>query len=167
MDKRILYRETIPAYGMVAIFLVIACSMGFSLYHQINYGPIGSKPAPDNLYAIGCIVALLIGANFSAIRIRLTDLDVHVSYGLFGKTLPWHDVASCEIDRGAAALRYGGWGIRLGMIKGKPVWVYNTFGGTRVAFLTSGRKPRGMVVTTRNPEELMRVANELIGMQKR
>jgi len=73
-------------------------------------------------------------------------------------------VASCETDT-QSVLRYGGWGIRLGMIRGKPVWVYNTFGGIRVAFLAKGDKPRGMVVTTRNPEELMRVENELIGMQ--
>jgi hypothetical protein len=161
MEKQILYRETVPAYGMAAIFLVIACWMGFNLYYQINYGPIGSRPAPNNVYVAGIVIALLIGLNFSAIRIRLTDVDVHVAYGLFGKTLAWKHVASCGIDT-QSVLRYGGWGIRLGMIRGKPVWVYNTFGGTRVAFLTRGRKPRGMVVTTRNPEELIRVANGLI-----
>ena len=164
MEKQIFCRETVPDYFTAVIFLAIACWMGFTLYHQVNYGPVGAKPAPNSFYAIGIILALLIGINFSAIRIRLTDADVRVSYGLFGKTLAWKDVASCETDT-QSALRYGGWGIRLGMIRGKPVWVYNTFGGTRVAFLTKGDKPRGMVVTTRNPEELMRVANGLIGMQ--
>ena len=74
-------------------------------------------------------------------------------------------LASCETDSGSA-FRYGGWGIRRGRIRGKKVWVYNTFVGIRVAFLARGGNPSGMVVTTRNPEELMRVSNELIGMQK-
>ena len=165
LEKQILYRETVPVYGMIAIFSVVAGWMAFSLYYQLNYGPFGSRPAPNNVYIAGVIFALLIGLNFSAIRIRLTDVDVRVSYGLFGKTLAWHDVASCEIDSGAA-LRYGGWGIRLGIIHGKKVWVCNTFGGTRVAFLTKGSKPSGSVVSTRNPDELMRISNELIGMQR-
>ena len=165
MEKQILYRETVPAYFMAVLFWVIACWMGFNLYHQINYGPVGSRPAPNSFYAVGIIIAILIGLNFGAIRIRLTDVDVHVSYGVFGKTLAWKDIASCEIDT-SSVIRYGGWGIRLGFIQGKPVTVYNTFRGTRVAFLNKGSKPRGLVVTTRNPEELMRVANELIGMQR-
>jgi len=113
---------------------------------------------------IGIILALLIGINFSAIRIQLTADDVHVSYGVFGKTLAWKDVATCEVDTRLGA-RYDRWGIRFGIIHDKPVTVYNTFGGTRVAFLAKGNKPRGMAVTSRNPEKLMRIANELIGMQ--
>ncbi len=163
MKKRILYRETVPAYGMILIFLAIAFWMGFNLYYQINHGPISSRPAPNTVYVVGAVFALLIGLNFSAIRIRLTDVDVRVSYGLFSKTLAWRAVASCEIDSGSA-LRYGGWGIRLGSIRGKRVWVYNTFRGARVAFLTGDGKSSGMVVTTRNPEGLMRVSIERISV---
>jgi len=166
MEKQVMYRETVPAYAIAAIFLGIAIWMGLSLYHQLDYGPIGPRPAPDNFYAAGIIFALLVGLNFSAIRIRLTNVDIRVSYGLFHKTLAWRDVASCEIDRGSV-WRYGGWGIRLGIIHGKKVWVYNTFGGTRVAFLTKSGKPFGLVVSTRNPEELMRASNQLIEMQGR
>jgi hypothetical protein len=165
MGKQIFYRETVPDYFMAVIFLAMACWMGFTLYHQINYGPVGTKPAPNSFYVIGIILALLIGLNFSAIRIRLTAEDVHVSYGAFGKTLVWTDVATCEIDTRLGA-RYDRWGIRFGIIHDKPVTVYNTFGGTRVAFLAKGNKPRGMAVTTRNPEELKRIANELIGMHR-
>ena len=150
---------------MLAIFLVIAGWMGFNLYYQINYGPIGSRPAPNIFYLIGALLALLIGLNFSAIRIRLTDVGVHVSYGVFGKTLAWKDVATCEIDT-SSVVRYGGWGIRLGIIHGKMVTVYNTFGGTRVAYLTKVSKPRGIVVTTRNPEALVRLSNQLIEMRR-
>ena len=165
MEKQILYRETVPDYFTAVIFLAIACWMGFTLYHQINYGPVGAKPAPNSFYAIGIILALLIGISFSAIRIRLTADDVHVSYGVFCKTLAWTDVATCEVDTRLGA-RYDRWGIRFGIIHNKPVIVYNTFGGTRVAFLAKGNKPRGIAVTTRNPEELMRVSNELISTHR-
>jgi len=165
MGKQIFYRETVPAYFLSVIFLAIACWMGVTLYQQINYGPVGAKPAPSSFYVVGMILALLIGLNFSAIRIRLTHDDVHVSYGVFGKTLAWTDVATCEIDSRLGA-RYDRWAIRFGVINGHPVIVYNTFGGTRVAFLAKGSKPRGMVVATRNPHELIRVANELISMNR-
>lgn len=165
MEKQILYHETVPAYFMMAVFLAVAAWMGFNLYHQINYGPIGSKPAPNIVYIIGVAFPLLIGLNFSAIQIRVTNVDIRVSYGLISKTLAWKDVTTCEIDD-RSTVRYGGWGIRLGFINGKPVTVYNTLGGTRVAFLTEGGKPRGLVVTTRHPEALMRVSRQLVEMQR-
>ena len=150
---------------MVAIFLIVVLGMGVALYYQLHYGPVGTSPASNGSLFVIMALSILIGINFSAIRIHLTDIDVRVSYGLFGKTLAWRDVASCEIDT-SSVLRYGGWGIRLGMIQGKAVWVYNTFGGKRVAFLTKANKPKGMVVTTQNSEELIRISNQLIGMKK-
>lgn len=165
MEKQVFYQETVPAYGMIAIFLAVAGWMAFSLHYQLNHGPLGSNPAPNAAYAAGIAFVVLIGLNFSAIRIRLTDVDVRASYGVFSKTLSWKEIETCEKDS-SPALRYGGWGIRMGILNGKPVTVYNTFGGTRVAFLTRGSKPRGLVVSTRNPEELMRISDQLIRMQR-
>lgn len=119
MGKQIIYQEFVPAHFMVAIFSIIARCMGFNLYYQINYGPIGSRPAPNIFYAIGAPLAVLFGLNFSAIRIRLTAVDVHVSFDLFGKTLAWKDAATCEIGT-SSVVRYGGWGVRFGIIHGKP-----------------------------------------------
>jgi hypothetical protein len=163
MEKRIIYSETVPTFAIMAIVLAIALLPAFMLYYQIHYGAFGSKPAPNFVLACMASLFLLIGINFSAIRIQLTNVDVRVSYGVFGKTLHWKDIASCEADD-QSALRYGGWGIRFGMIRGKRVLVFNTFGGERAAFLTKLEKSRGLVASTRNRGELMRISQEQIAI---
>jgi hypothetical protein len=164
MEKRILYSETVPCYAMMAIFFMITLVQALMLFYQINYGPLGSKPAPNSILASLALLFLLIGINFSAIRIRLTDVDVRVSYGVFRKTLPWKEIGACEADD-QSAMRYGGWGVRFGMVRGGKVLVFNTFGGKRVAFLPKAKTSRGLVASTRNRDELMRVAKQQIDMQ--
>ncbi len=36
--------------------------------------------------------------------------------------------------------------------------VYNVIGGPRVLFLTGKKKPKGLIVSTLNPEEIARIA---------
>jgi hypothetical protein len=163
MEKRILYSETVPTCAIMAILLAIALLQAFMLYYQINYGPFGSKPAPNSILAGMASLFLLIGINCNAIRIHLTDVDVRVSYGVFHKSLLWKDIASCEADD-RSALRYGGWGVRFGMVCGNKVLVFNTFGGKRAAFLTKLEKSRGLVASTRNRDELMRIAKQQIAI---
>jgi hypothetical protein len=164
MEKRIIYSETVPTFAIMAIVLAVALLLAFMLYYQISDGPFGSRPAPNSVLAGMASLFLLIGINFSAIRIQLTDVDVRVSYGVFRKTLPWKEIASCEADD-QSALRYGGWGVRFGMIRRKKVLVFNTFGSKRAAFLTELEKSRGLVVSTRNRDELMRIAKQQIAMK--
>jgi hypothetical protein len=161
MGKQILYRETMPAHAMAILLIAVAFSTGFAFYYQVTYGPIGSRPAPNIIYAGLTIFFLLIGINFSAIRIYLTNADAHVSFGLFGKTLAWKDIASCEADS-TNVLRYGGWGVRLGVFQRKKVWGYNTFGGKRVALIPKDIKLFGILFSTRNSEEVLRIAKKQI-----
>jgi hypothetical protein len=163
MEKRILYSETIPTYAIMTMLYAVALLLVYMLYYQISYGPFGSKPAPNFTLACMALLFLLIGINCNAIRIHLTEVDVRVSYGVFHKTLLWKDISSCEADD-QSALRYGGWGVRFGMIRGKKVLVFNTFGGKRAAFLTKLEKSRGLAVSTRNRDELMRISKRLIAM---
>jgi hypothetical protein len=163
MEKRILYSERVPTFAIMAILFAVALLQAFILYYQIQFGPFGSRPAPNYVLALTILFFLLIGINFSAIRIQLTDVDVRVSYGVFHKTLRWEEIASCEADD-QSALRYGGWGVRFGMIRGKKVLVFNTFGGRRAAFITKLEKSRGLVSSTRNRDELMRIAKQMIAM---
>lgn len=161
MEKRVLYSETVPAYALTVILLSITLLMACMLFYQIYHGPIGARPAPNSFLACLAIFFLLVGMNFHAIRIRLTDVEVRVSYGIFRRTLAWKDIASCEADD-QSALRYGGWGIRFGILRGKKVMVFNTFGGKRVAFFAKSAKSRGLAASTRNRDELMRIANQQI-----
>ena len=36
--------------------------------------------------------------------------------------------------------------------------MYNVIGGSRVVFLTGKNKPKGLIVSTLNPEEIARIA---------
>jgi hypothetical protein len=41
IENQILYGEAMPLHFMEVLFPVIAYRMGFNLYHQVDFGPIG------------------------------------------------------------------------------------------------------------------------------
>ena len=70
----------------------------------------------------------------------------------------WAAVA-CEADEEDS---FYGWGIRLGRYKHHWVWVYNVIGGPRVVFLNGRRKPKGLIVSTAHPDEVISISNTRI-----
>jgi len=138
---------------LAGIFLVMA---GF-LVAQLVLGPLGSKPAPTWLLAVFTGVFLLPMLNFAFLTLTLTTAGVRVAYGVFSSFRRWDQLTAVERD---AEEGFYGWGIRFGKYRGQWVWVYNTIGGDRVAFVTTGAKPRGLLVTTADPERVVALARE-------
>jgi hypothetical protein len=161
MERKILYRETISSRAIGIFTFFVAFLWVLLALRQPTRGPVDPKPAvPAIFFAILAIVTCVVGIVFNRTRIQLTDSDISISWLWFRKTLAWKDISACEIDTMPAFIR--GWGVGLGTHDGKIVWVYGTFGGKRVAFVTKDNIPRGMLVSTRNPEILMQLAKERI-----
>ena len=159
MTEHILYREDKLSIGITVILGIIAVLMTIYLVAQMLYGPIGSKPAPT--WSLGLLAGffILCTINFFKIRITLTDDRVKVYYGVFGSSRKWTELRGCELDTKNG---FYGYGIRFGKYKAEWSWIYNVIGGARVVFLAKPDKPGTLIVSTRNPDEILRIAKEMI-----
>ena len=81
-----------------------------------------------------------------------------------GLEVLWENIEDCYIDE-ASAIRYGGWGIRLGRVDGKWRTVYNVIGGPRVVVSLNKGWIREFVFSTKNPEKVMRTIDRHVSSQ--
>jgi len=139
--------STLLLFSITVIFILL-------YFYQIIVGPIGTDPAPNWFWLVMAVFMLAITINFGRLTTRITSAGLTVSYGIFKKRIPWRNIEDCYIDE-ASAIRYGGWGIRLGRVGGRWRTVYNVIGGPRVVVSLKKGRIRELVFSTENPEEVI------------
>ncbi|HEY1958236.1 MAG TPA: hypothetical protein VGH28_21615 [Polyangiaceae bacterium] len=97
---------------------------------------------------------LLVWILFMFLRVTVTPDALHVQLGVFGPHVAMSTITSASVAK-YDSLKYGGWGIRLGL-DGSVAYSLPGHGGKGVAvtFEKNG-KPRKMFVTCPNPEEIV------------
>ena len=159
-----LYQERRRSWGITFILGASTLLLTAVLIAQCVYGPLGTKPAPTWFLATLVGLFALLTLIFRQITLTLIEDKVEVRYGIFSTARRWEHLIACEEDEQNA---FYGWGIRFGRYKHNWVWVYNVMGGPRVAFLTGKRKPKGLIVSTTNPGDVIRIANAQIRAAER
>lgn len=152
MEKQNLYSENSSAFAIAGMFFFLALTNAFNFYSAGRINPVGFRPSISYLYALFSILLVLFAGCYCFIRIRLTNAGIQVSYGPIKKTLAWKNVTACRIPTPA----------------GKELWINkNVLGSVRVTYTTRCGRSREMPINTRKPEELVRVANELMRLNRR
>ena len=157
-----IYDEKIFSKWMTAILAVLTTSLLFVLLYQIIVGPIGTRPAPNWFFLFMFLLFLGVMINFSRLTIRMTHRSISVGYGIIKHSIIWENVEDCYLDE-ASTIRYGGWGIRIARVKGKWRLVYNVIGGPRIVLSLNKGRFKEFVFSTKNPEEVIKIAKERIG----
>jgi hypothetical protein len=166
----VIYREKISFFiGKLVVVLMIALTalfLGLFLY-QILESPIGTKPAPDWYYLILCLIFLGISMlmyNFRELTITANNQNITIAYGRIKYTIAWENVKGYYLDE-SSGVSYGGWGIRIGLSRGRTVLVYNIVGCPRVVLeLYKGRFSQ-FAFSTKQPEEVMEIIKVQTGVQ--
>lgn len=156
------YEERIFSGWLTAILGVVTCVLFGVFIYQRLMGPHGTRPAPDLVLLVVALVLLFVTVNFATLTIRLTTQGISVGYGIIRHRVDWSNVAECYQDK-ASTVRYGGFGIRLGLVNGKWRLVYNTVGDPRVVVRKRQGKIQEFVFSTRNPEGVMKAIRERAG----
>jgi hypothetical protein len=99
-------------------------------------------------------VLAVVWLLFLYLRVTVSADALHVQLGLFGPKIPIADVLEATVAQ-YDVLKYGGWGIRLGL-DGSVAYSVPGYGGRglRVRFTKGGRE-RTVFVTSPNPDELV------------
>ena len=155
-NDEILYVEWVPAGKFVKAVILFACLLILSL------GIIISAFKPKELAFIWIILGavslfiFLLYWNFRGLNITLTNNLLEVAYGIFNhKRIPLNNITSCDMTK-AHFRTYLGVGIRFG-VDGS--WAYNTDFGEAVKLTFQSGRP--FVFSTRNPQEICNLINEL------
>lgn len=157
-----IYEEKIFLKGTTGVLAVFTAGFLFALVYQILVEPIGVRPAPNWFFLLMFLLFLGVMINFSRLVIRMTPRSIAVGYGIFKRTIIWENIEGCYLDE-ASTIRYGGWGIRIGRVKGKWRWVYNVIGGPRVVLSLREGRFREFVFSTKSPEQVIKVVKQQIG----
>lgn len=150
-----IYEEKIFLKGTTGVLAIFTAGSLFALVYQIF-------PAPNWFFLLMFLLFLGVMINFSRLVIRMTPRSIAVGYGIFKRTIIWENIEGCYLDE-ASTIRYGGWGIRIGRVKGKWRWVYNVIGGPRVVLSLREGRFREFVFSTKSPEQVIKVVKQQIG----
>jgi hypothetical protein len=105
---------------------------------------------------------LLVWILFMFLRVTVTPDTLHVQLGLFGPKVAIDAITSATVSK-YDALKYGGWGIRLG-IDGSVAYSLPGHGGKGVAVtFTKNGKERKMFVTCPDPEDVVAAIDKARG----
>ncbi len=168
MQPNEIYQETIPfpiGKLIVGIMIAITALFLFLFIYQLTSSPVGHRPVPDWFYLV--MMAIFAGvtvltANFTRLTISMTPDAITVAYGRFKYTILWNNVAGFYLDK-KPGIVYGGYGIRLGRVKGKSVLVYSVIGSPRVILeLKEGRFSQ-FAFSTKHPDEVLNIVKQQIG----
>ena len=163
-----IYKEIIPfplATLIIGVFAAISLSLLVLLLYQVLSGPVGDDPAPDWFYLIMFLLfagLTYLVTNFNKLSIKITTQSITVGYGVLRRTIPWDDVKGCYQDEVSAIGSYGGWGIRMGKVKGRWRLVYNVMGCPTVVLELDKGRFKEFVFSTRNPEMVLEIAKQQI-----
>ena len=155
-NEELLYSEWVPAGKFVKAVML------FVFLLIMTIGIIFTSLMHEELMVMGIIFGgvslfiLLLYWNFRGLKITLTKSQLEIVYGIFNhKRIPLHKISKCDITK-ANFRTYGGIGIRLGF---DGSWAYNTdFGEAVKLFFEKGRP---FVFSTRNPQKICNLINEL------
>jgi len=152
----VLYSEWVPAGRFVKIIVLFVFLLIFSL------GIVSTAFLPIEVAFIGFILGavsffiFLMYWNYRGLKITLTRNQLEIAYGIFNhKKFSLQEITSCDITK-AHFRTYGGVGIRFGL---DGSWAYNTDFGEAVKL--TFQYGRSFVFSTRNPQEICTLINEL------
>ncbi len=156
------YEERIFS-GWLTVIVGAASAVLFGVFlYQRLVGSVGTHPAPDWILLAVALLLLVITVNFAILTVKITLRGISVGYCIVRHNIPWGNVADCYQDK-ASTVRYGGFGIRLGLVNGTWRLVYNTIGDPRVVIQKRQGRIREFVFSTRNPEGVIRAIRERLG----
>jgi len=162
METNNIYEEKIFSKWTTGIVGLFTIGFLFVLIYQIFVGPIGANPAPNWFFLLMFLLFLGVMINFNMLNIKMTPQFIIVGYGIFKDKIFWENIEDCYLDK-TSAIRYGGWGIRIGRVNKKWRQVYNTPGEPRIVLsLKKGEFFKEFVFSTKNPEEVMKIIKERI-----
>ncbi len=148
----LLYSEDYEAHHLFHMFFAAV----IVLVTYLSLSPFNARLPRGVQALLFLVILLLIFIYFSlrTLRIRVTDTDLRVAFGVIGTSIPLSEVLHVEAEK-PSFWRYGGMGIRWGW-DGSVGYLMNYGDAVRV----TRRRGRAILFSTRSPDEVVAVIED-------
>ena len=114
-----------------------------------------------------CLFALFLfySLNYRTLLIRMTEESLKLIFGIFTWTVPFENIAECQLDEDLPLLvKYGGAGIHLMFVRKRYRASFNFLEHSRVVIRLKRKAGlvRDISFSTRQPEELIQLIQRVI-----
>jgi hypothetical protein len=148
------YTEKIFSKWMALTLGLVTSVFAFLGVYDIVVGWGWTEPLPVWFWPLMAVILFVITINFLRLTIKIDSEGLTVGYGLYKSNISWDEIDDCYLDE-TSSFWYGGWGLRIARIGGKWRTVYNSVGGPRVVISLKDGWIEEVVISTRNPDEVM------------
>jgi len=160
MPNDLIYEERISSLRTEAVFVALAVLCLTLLAWRLFVSGYGTVAA---LFLFLSMFFIFYASNYRVLVVRMSEEGLWLKFGLFGWTVPWHNVARAHPDD-TSLWRIGGAGIHFTIIKGEYRAMLNFLEHPRIVIELE--KKRGLVrevaFSTEKPNEILRIIEESI-----
>ena len=151
----LLYNEDYDAHPLFHVFFAAV----IVLVAYLSMSPFNARLPREAQALLVLVVLLLIFLYYSlrTLRIRVTEGELSVSFGVIGTSIPLSEVLRVETEK-PSFWRYGGMGIRWGW-DGSVGYLMNYSDAVRV----TRSRGRAILFSTRHPDEVAAVIEDRLG----
>lgn len=161
MQANNIYEEKIFSKWIVVILSVVTLVFLFVVVYSFFIASVAISSLQYCFFLLLLLLFISVTINFSRLSIKIIPQTINVSYGIFKYKIHFENVEGCYLDE-VSVIRYGGWGIRMGRVKGKWRLVYNIIGSPRVVISLKKGRFKEFVFSTKNPEKVIGIINQQI-----
>lgn len=139
-------RSNLTTVLFIDLFLIFLFLSGW------RFGVVGWKFTPA-LFLVMSVFFLFYVFNYRTLRIRVSEEDLVLRFGLVRWRTPLSNIKDCTLDESPWWIKYGGAGVHFAMVKGLYRAYFNFLEGPRI-FITFKEKQglvRALVFSTANP----------------
>ena len=158
---RVLFEETQKNAYLVGSMLVLSILFGVVGVIQVAFHErLGTHPAPNSLLIVLFIVSVLglVFFNSQKLKLRITETEICVSYGLLtGETIYRKDsIRKISIRKYSAFKEFKGWGVRYGD-NNESCFTVSGNEGMEIELVSNEK----ILIGTKKPEQLQMVVDQL------
>ena len=153
-EGNVKYEERVVFWSILIILAAAAVIFLFIFIYQALIGPVGTNPAPQWLILTLIIIFILLCCLFRSYNLVITENSLIAGYPVYHIHLLWKNIVSAEEEK-RSMLRYGGYGIRTGKIKGEKALVLSLPRMKYIRLKLRNSKWGYVIVSTKNIESAL------------
>ena len=155
MEKSILYQEKQRTYLIFYVLLIVILAIELlAIIVQLVVARDIMNAVPSLALSIILFMAFsFVLINFFYLRLRITEEDFEVSYGVFRLRIPTEQILACQ-PANFSWRTYLGWGMRPGL-DGTFAWTSRGRKGVRIE-----TKGRNYVISTANADKICEILSK-------
>ena len=152
-QENVLWKESTPFWVFIGAMLIVLLSFVLLFILQLIYGPIGTKPAPNWVFAIFIAIFSLLTLAFWKYDVVLCAEGIKVGFPAYKIKIPWCKVRTAS--KVPSISPYAGFGIRLIKYNGEWVKNFNMPKLEKILLVVSGKKYKKLIISLRDARAVL------------